>query len=110
MRVDNECLVIDAEVLLTGNLDLDLPEALPDGRPATVQIVVNILYADDDEFGEPISAEDRLEGVFPVSRLVDLESTHGLDVNNMNEARDLVDEDHGADSAELLAQRLRKDR
>ena len=61
MRVDDECFVVDAKVLFARDFDLHLPEALLDGGSAAVEIIVDVLDADNDELGEPVSAQNRLE-------------------------------------------------
>jgi hypothetical protein len=109
MGVDNESLVINSKVLLSGDLNLHLSELLSNGSPTRVEVVINVLDVDDDEFTESISAEGRLEHMLPIMFLFNLKGLHGSDVHEMNKLRNFVDEHHWADTTEHLGQSLWQD-
>lgn len=102
MGVHDEGPVVVAEVLFARNFDLDLSELLPDGSPARVEVIVDVFDVYHHELGETISAQNCFEAILPVGLVVDFECLHCLNINDMNELRNLVDQHHRPNASELL--------
>lgn len=97
--MDIKCVIITPVIALSCQLHIDWFELLLDRSSRVVQICVDIFDVDNDEFWEAVSIKKRFERVLPVRDHVNFKCLHRLNIDNMDEFRNLVDEYKRADAS-----------
>ena len=90
MCVDKECLFVDAEVFLSLDFNLDLSEPLFQSSPTLIEVIIDVLYAENYKLRESIPSQSCLEAMLPIYLLINFKCLHCFDVNNMDKLGDLI--------------------
>jgi len=86
MSIDYKSSIVVAEVRDSCHLNLNHLESLFSCCSAYINIIVSILDVKDNELSQAITAAQSSECVLPVSVLINLISSHGEHIDNLDES------------------------